>query len=41
MNTQFSPENPMRKHRALLAAMLLPALAQADEATIKHVHDAP
>lgn len=32
----------MRKHRALLAAMLIfPALAQADEAHIKEVHDAP
>ncbi|MFV9670801.1 phospholipase A [Pantoea sp. ARC607] len=32
----------MRKHRALLAAMLIfPALAQADEAQIKEVHDAP
>ncbi len=32
----------MRKHYALLAAALtLPVLAQADEATVKEVHDAP
>ncbi|MEZ3501152.1 phospholipase A [Pantoea sp. KPR_PJ] len=32
----------MRKHRALLAAaLLLPALAQAEEATVKEVHDTP
>ncbi len=32
----------MRKYRALLTAMLLlPALAQAEEATVKEVHDAP
>lgn len=32
----------MRKHRALLAAaLLLPALAQAEEATVKDVHDTP
>ncbi|MBE5253303.1 phospholipase A [Mixta mediterraneensis] len=32
----------MRKYRALLAAMLLlPALAQADEATIREIHDTP
>ncbi|MDI6935813.1 phospholipase, partial [Serratia sp. Se-PFBMAAmG] len=32
----------MRKLYALLtAALMIPALAQADEATIKEVHDAP
>ncbi|RPE01095.1 phospholipase A [Candidatus Pantoea deserta] len=32
----------MRKYRALLAAaLLLPALAQAEEATVKDVHDTP
>ena len=32
----------MRKQYALLAAaFMVPALAQADEATVKEVHDAP
>ena len=32
----------MRKHRALLAAtLLLPTLAQAEEATVKEIHDVP